>query len=158
MDYIKGRLNILKDLEYLKPRGYIYYSAVGTDLNVLEAAETLEQHIGEFTALDIPFHLIFDGLNLCFNTITEASKLTGRYEAILYPTEYGKLSHIYCVGSTEDEGAVEMHIDLLRTWVKDPANPPIVSYGGLNYYLYIQDMRVKDRNVNYNFLFEKGGH
>lgn len=151
MDYIKGRLNIINDLNKHTPASYVYYSANGTSYGLVDLIENLEGELPKFSYLRTPDNILSEGIDLTFNTIKGDFRFTGAYEAIMYPAELGRLSHIFCVGSYEDSLLGTFHIDLLNTWICE-----LITYKGSQYYLYVQDRKVKDNNVRYNFLFETG--
>lgn len=136
MDYIKGVLRILGDIEYFNGDN-AFYVPNGIDVPPESMAQNITAVIGSFTEFSVEFK---DGsyFDLTFNTSNSAR---GRYEALVYPASCREIKHIYCIYKGNG-----LHVDLIDAWRKYSVN-----VNGRDYYLYAPDSRIKDDNLTYRF-------
>jgi hypothetical protein len=138
MDYIKGKLKILGDLEYFNRDG-AYYSPRGINLTGAEIVADIDTALIELSEFKV-YLTLESTFELTFNTNLYAR---GLYETVIYPATYGPLEHIFCVGPLET-------IDLKDNWEQK-----VVMINNKAYYAYTQKNRVKDNNLTYRFVVNR---
>lgn len=138
MDYIKGKLKILGDLEYFN-RDSAYYSPRGINLTGDEIVANIDTALVELSEFKV-YLTLESAFELTFNTCLYAR---GLYETVIYPAAYGPLEHIFCVGPLET-------IDLKDNW-----DQKVVMINNKAYYVYTQKNRVKDNNLTYRFVVNR---
>lgn len=132
MDYIEGKVSILKDLKDLA-MGKYYFGALDT------APTGITPKLFE---RNVPFDML-KGISLRFTT-----KVPGREEGqhcvFAYPKEYGLLRQVSC--------GEELPINLIGQWDYIETEKD-----GLRYYLYWQTKPTKDVDLMYRFEFAEEG-